>query len=95
MAEPDELAALAPVVVQESTEQLAGSASFWRLLRSGRPIQILARCAGFRAEDLSALSWDAGFAAVAQREVFVLQSSPARWQHLHSGLERSLLCLTT
>lgn len=87
-AEPDELAALPAVVIMESAEQLAqlSLTSFARLLRSGRPVQVLVPYSGLNAEDLSGLVPDFGYLAIAHREAFVLQSSLVKWDHLTDGL---------
>lgn len=83
----DELAALPAVVVMEPADRLArlSLTSFARLLRSGRPVQILVPCAGLYAEGLSGVIPDFGFLAIAHREAFVLESSLARWNHLAGG----------
>jgi hypothetical protein len=86
-ADASELLALPPVLVRESAERLAQSSltSFGRVLRSGRPIQILVTSAGF-ADDLSGFIPDFGYLAMAHREAFVLQSSMSRPDHLTAGL---------
>jgi hypothetical protein len=87
-AEPDELLALPPVVVLETAERLAQRSltSFGRLLRSGRPLQVLVTCSGLYADDLSGFVPDFGYLAIAHREAFVLQSSLARPDHVTAGL---------
>ena len=87
-ADPEELAALPAVVVMEPADRLAQTslASFSRLLRSGRPVQIMATSPGFYAEDLSGPVPDFGFLSIAHREALVVQSSLARLNHLLQGL---------
>lgn len=87
-AEPDELLALPPIVVLETAERLAQRSltSFGRMLRSGRPIQVLVTCSGVYADDLSGFVPDFGYLAIAHREAFVMQSSLARPEHVTTGL---------
>ncbi len=87
-ADGNELLALPPVVVLETAQRLAqvSLTSFGRVLRSGRPIQVLITSAGLYAEDLSGLIPDFGYLGIAHREAFVLQSSLSRPEHLASGL---------
>jgi hypothetical protein len=87
-ASHEELAALPVVAVLEPAERLAHASltSFGRLLRSGRPVQVLVPCAGLYADDLSGVIPDFGFLAISHREAFVLQSSMAAWDHLGKGL---------
>jgi len=91
-AEPEELAALPAFVVLEPAEWLARTsfASFGRLLRSGRPVQILVPYHGLqnneRDGDLSGFMPDFGYLSIAHREAFVLQSSLAHVDHLAAGL---------
>src|SRR5208283_699187 len=63
----NELLALPPVVVLETAERLAqvSLTSFGRVLRSGRPIQVLIATSGLYAEDLSGLIPDFGYLAIA------------------------------
>src|SRR5579872_771420 len=84
----EELLALRPVVVVETAERLAelSLTSFGRLLRSGRPVHILITSQGLYSDNLSGYQPDFGFLAMAYREAFVLQSSPANPEHLTSGL---------
>jgi ferredoxin len=84
-----ELLAFPPVVVFETAERLAHASltSFGRILRSGRPIQVLVTTAGLYADDLSGFVPDFGYLAIAHREAFVLQSSLSRPEHLSEGLE--------
>lgn len=84
----DELLALPPVVVFETADRLAGMSltSFGRVLRSGRPIQIVVDSPGLYAGDLSGFVPDFGYIAIAHREAFVLQSSVSRPERLASGL---------
>ncbi len=91
-ASPEELAALPAFVVLEPAEWLARTsfASFGRLLRSGRPVHVLAPCRGLgsgdEAGDLSGFMPDFGYLAIAYREAFVLQSSLSSAAHLMVGL---------
>jgi len=87
-ADADELAAFPPVVVWESADRVAQSSftSFGRLLRSGRPVQILVTASGPGADDPSEPAPDLGYLSMAHREAFVLQSSLARPRHLIEGL---------
>lgn len=87
-ADPEELAALPAVVVMEPADRLAQMSltSFSRLLRSGRPVQILVASPGFYVEDLSGLVPDFGYLSMAHREAVVIQSSLARLSHLLHGL---------
>jgi hypothetical protein len=83
-ADPEELAALPAVVVMEPADRLAQMSltSFARLLRSGRPVQILVPSPGFYIEDLSGSVPDFGSLSIAHREAVVVQSSLARANHL-------------
>lgn len=98
-ADPDELAALPAFIVLEPAEWLARTsfASFGRLLRSGRPVQILAPYHGLHhhedENDLSGFMPDFGYLSIAHREAFVLQSSLARREHLAEGLATMSQCL--
>ena len=87
-ADAEELAALPAIVVMETAERLAQMSltAFGRLLRSGRPVQILVTCSGLYADDLSGYMPDFGYLAIAHREAFVLQSSLANPGHLRNGL---------
>ena len=92
----EEMFLLPAVVVLETGRRLRGSSlsSLSVLLRSGRPVYVLA------SESTSELHWgeasDAlagyhpglGYLAVAHREAFVLQSSLARPRHLIDGLQQ-------
>lgn len=86
-ADPGEIAALPAIVVLETPEHLAQASltSFSRLLRSGRPVQILVRASGLSIEDLSGSIADFGALALAHRGPFVLQSSTAARDHLLNG----------
>ncbi len=83
-----ELMALPPIVALETADRLAQSSltSFGRLLRSGRPVQILITHEGIEPQDLSGFSPDFGYLSIAHRESFVLQSSMAQSSHLLPGL---------
>lgn len=94
-ATPAELLALPPVVVFETAERLANASltSFGRVLRSGRPIQVVVKCSGLYADDLTGFMPDFGYISIAHREAFVLQSSLSRPEHLSSGLAVMALTL--
>jgi len=87
-AEAEELAALPAFVVLEPAEWLARTsfASFGRLLRSGRPVQVLVPYHGLQGGDLSGFMPDFGYLSIAHREAFVLQSSLSQLEHLTDGL---------
>ena len=87
-AAAEELLALPPIVVLETADRLAQASltSFGRLLRSGRPVQILLVRAGLDPQDLSGFPPDFAYLAIAHRESFVLQSSMAQPSHLLPGL---------
>jgi len=84
----DELLAIPPVVVFETAEHLAQASltSFGRVLRSGRPIQVVVTSAGLYPGDLSGFVPDFGYLSIAHREAFVLQSAVTRPDHLTAGL---------
>lgn len=90
----EELRALPPVLVFESAQGLRGDAlaSFSRVLRGRRPIQILLSNDDplLRFDGAAGLSWDApldlGYLAVAHREALVVQSSLVEPAHLLAGL---------
>ena len=94
-AEPGEIAALPTVVVLESAERLeaASLTSFSRLLRSGRPVQLLIPSSGLCAGDLTGSVADFGALALAHRGAFVLQTSMANWDHLAAGFTEMALTL--
>ncbi len=91
-ADPEELAASPAFVVLEPAEWLARTsfASFGRLLRSGRPVQVLIPHHGLEGRDsdgdLRGFMPDFGYLSIAHREAFVLQSSLAHPEHLKAGL---------
>lgn len=91
---PDELRLVPPVlVVQEAAAVWRGLASFSNLLRSGRPVQIIALegAMGWGADAAAGLApehFGIGYLAVAHRDVFVLQGTLARPVHLAAGLSR-------
>lgn len=87
-ASSEELVAIPPIIVLETVDRLAQASltSFGRLLRSGRPVQILIARAGLEPQDLGGFSPDFGYLAIAHRESFVLQSSLAEPSHLLPGL---------
>jgi len=91
-ADPEELAALPAVVVMEPVVRLAETSltSFSRVLRSGRPIQVVALSPGLCDEDLSGgMSPDLGYLAMAHREAFVVQTSMVQVNHLLQGLQEA------
>ncbi|HVO97661.1 MAG TPA: hypothetical protein VMT15_06315 [Bryobacteraceae bacterium] len=94
-ADPGEIAALPAIVVLETPEHLAQNSltSFSRLLRSGRPVQILVRATGLYIEDLSGSVADFGALALAHRGPYVLQSSLAVRDHLLHGLAQMVRTL--
>ena len=83
-----ELNAMPPVVVIETSDYFgqASLSSFGKLLRSGRPVQVLILHSGVNAEDLNEFTPDFGYLSIAHRESFVLQSSLAKPSHLLPGL---------
>lgn len=87
-ADREELEALPAVVVMESADRLAQMSltSFARVLRSGRPVQILVPSPGLYVEDLSGMVPDFGYLSMAHREAVVVQSSLAHLNHLLQGL---------
>jgi hypothetical protein len=87
-AAAEELMAIPPIVVLETADRLAQASltSFGKLLRSGRPVQILITRTGLDPQDLGGFSPDFGYLAIAHRESFVLQSSMAQPSHLLPGL---------
>ncbi len=91
-AEPQELAALPAFVVLEPAEWVARTsfAAFGRMLRSGRPVQVLVPYHGLHChdqdDDLTGFMPDFGYLSIAHREAFVLQSSLAQMDHLKAGL---------
>ena len=88
-ASPAELNALPPIVVIETADSLgqASLSSFGRVLRSGRPVQVLILRAGLEPQDLREFTPDFGYLSMAHRESFVLQSSLADPSHLLRGFE--------
>lgn len=87
-ASAGELSALPPIVVVESSDYFgqASLTSFGKLLRSGRPVQILILHSGVETQDLNEFTPDFGYLSIAHRESFVLQSSMAQPSHLLPGL---------
>lgn len=96
-ASADELNALPPIVVVETAGNLGrvSLTSFGRLLRSGRPVQMLIVDEGLEARDLEEFTPDFGYLSIAHREVFVLQSSMAEPAHLLPGLAAMTKTLRT
>jgi hypothetical protein len=82
-----ELDALPPIVVVETAGYFGQASlnSFGKLLRSGRPVQVLILRAGIEPQDLTEFTPDFGYLSIAHRESFVLQSSMAEPAHLLSG----------
>jgi ferredoxin len=89
-----ELMTMPVVAAMGETEQLRTQslAAFSELMRSGRPVQVLATEVfpglGDDSERTTGYHSALGYLAVAHREVFVLQSTLARPEHLFAGLER-------
>jgi hypothetical protein len=94
----DEFSLLPPIVVLESGRRLRGwaAASLSSLLRSGRPIHVLAvECIAEpdcdeNADGLVDIHPGFGFFAISHREAFVLQSTLAYPHHLVDGLKRMM-----
>jgi hypothetical protein len=88
-ASANELYALPPIVVAETADYFgqASLSSFGKLLRSGRPVQILILRGGLEPQDLTEFTPDFGYVSIAHRESFVLQSSLAEPSHLLTGLK--------
>ncbi len=99
----DELLLLTPVVALAGANQVAGAgmASLSRLLRSGRPVQVLVTvepaanpgsdgAAGPRSGALSEYRFEPAYLGLSHREALVQQTSAARPDHLMQGLDRAL-----
>lgn len=88
-ASAGELYALPPIVVAETSDYFgqASLSSFGKLLRSGRPVQVLILRGGLEPQDLTEFTPDFGYVSIAHRESFVLQSSLAQPSHLLPGLK--------
>jgi hypothetical protein len=95
----DELLLLSPVVALTSARRLAGSemVSLSRLLRSGRPVQLLATVAPTTdpgaedgADPLATYRFEPAYLGLAHREVLVQQSSSVEPAHLMQGFLRAL-----
>jgi hypothetical protein len=88
-----ELGLLPQVVSMESSERLLGAelSSFSALMRSGRPVKVIAiedlDCSN-QSGDLLENKLAMGYLALAHREAFVLQESLARPHHLLQGLRQ-------
>jgi ferredoxin len=84
----DELSALPVVAVDEDGARLAGAGlgELSELLRSGRPLQLLVRASRSHDDEGTTFHAALGEIAVAHREAFVLQASPARPAELAAGL---------
>ena len=63
--------------------------SLSRVLRSGRPIQVLVLSPGLYVEELSGLTPDLGYLAMAHREAVVIQSSMAEVSNMLQGLREA------
>jgi hypothetical protein len=89
-AEPEELRSLPPIVVLETAANVAQTSltSFGRVLRSGRPIQILIAEPGLSTSGLNEFQPDIGYLAISHRESFVLATSLSQPSHLLEGLTR-------
>ncbi len=93
-----ELLALPPVVAIESAPHLAGAGMLEcsRLLRSGRPVEVLVRVqpatnpAAGADDPISGYRFELAYLGISHREVLVHQSSAARPDHLAAGFRRSL-----
>ncbi len=87
-ASQDELNAVPPIVVIETSDYFgqASLTSFGKLLRSGRPVQVLILHSSVETQDLNEFTPDFGYLSIAHRESFVLQSSMAQPSHLLPGL---------
>ncbi|MBT8486630.1 MAG: hypothetical protein KJO43_13710, partial [Phycisphaerae bacterium] len=94
-----ELLDLPPVLVLESAEALAGAGmiDLSRLLRSGRPVDILVTVApalnpghGPGDDPLGGYRFELAYLGLSHREAMVNQSSAARPDHLLTGFRRSL-----
>ena len=88
-ASDEELAALAPVVIVETTEGLAKASltGFSRALRSGMPLQLLITRSGFGLGELGEAGIEPGYLAMVHRESFVVQGTMARPVELPAMLE--------
>ena len=91
----DELLLLPRFVVLDTAEQLSGDrlTSLSTLLRSGRPVQVIAHVApGENPADPSVSSFrlELGYVGIGHREAFVQQSTAARPEHLARGFARGL-----
>ncbi len=92
---PDELLLVPRCVALESADALSGErlASLSQLLRSGRPVQVIAHVApGSNPADPSVSSYrlELGYLGIGHREAFVQQSTSARPEHLARGFEVAL-----
>lgn len=99
---PDELLLLTPVVALAAADQVAGAGmvSLSRLLRSGRPVQVLVTVrpaanpgsdgAGTAAGALSEYRFEPAYLGLSHREALVQQTSSARPVHLLRGFDRAL-----
>jgi ferredoxin len=94
-----ELMLLPVVVAVESADRIAGAgmSSFSRLLRSGRPIHILAEIQpsgnpGIEAgeDPLASYRLELGYMGISHREAIIAQTSLARPQHLLEGFIQAL-----
>ena len=88
----EELAILPRIVVLESSRRLSASSltDFHRLVRSGRPIQVIVRLDEGLGEEGSDPPPDMAYLGMAHREVFILQSGLGDWSHLLEGFRDML-----
>jgi ferredoxin len=94
-ASEQELAAVAPVVIVETTEGLAKTSltGFSRALRSGMPLQLLIIRSGFGLGELGEAGIEPGYLAMVHRESFVVQGTmtrPAELSDLLGAMANSL-----
>lgn len=95
-----ELQRVPPIVVLETDTRLASDyvASFSRLLRSAKPVQMVVEAHPARSDSTNTDATDSlayyhlelGYLAVSHRHALVQQSSPARPHHYLAGLEAAL-----
>lgn len=89
-ADTEELKAVPPVLIIQTADLLADASltAFGRVLRSGRPVQVLVLDEGVDVDELDEFVPDFGYLAIAHREAYVLQSSSAAPDHLLAGLSQ-------
>lgn len=100
----DELQLISPVIALESAENLAGNnlRSFSQLLRSGKPVQILAwvpvhdNPGAQPGEDpLHSYRMELGYFGIGHRQAVIVQSSAARHEQVFSGFTAALNTIRT